>query len=102
MPAKFYAPRETEGLSIVTMEPSVTELMAREPPVEEAKSSVRRFTTKALAERDRVPMWREEFGRALVEVDIEPHASHDRPFHAEATLAALPAHLGGADGAGRA
>src|SRR6516162_8873861 len=36
----------------------------------------------------RLPMWREEFGRGLVHVDIEPLS--DIPFHAEATLRAFP------------
>jgi AraC-like DNA-binding protein len=33
-------------------------------------------------------MWREEFGRGILRVDIEPLS--DLPFHAEATLRALP------------
>ncbi len=47
-----------------------------------------RFSTDQLPERQRLPMWREEFGRAVVRVDIEPLSN--RPFHAEATLRALP------------
>ena len=43
-----------------------------------------------LTERDRLPMWREEFGRGLVQVDVAPLLSDDLPFHAEATLLALP------------
>jgi len=43
-----------------------------------------RFSTRELAERMRAPMWREEFGRRIVHVDIEP--SSDVPFRAEATL----------------
>jgi AraC-like DNA-binding protein len=35
----------------------------------------------------RIPMWREEFGRRIVHVDIEPLS--DVPFQAEATLQAL-------------
>jgi AraC-like DNA-binding protein len=47
-----------------------------------------RFSTRALPERDRLPTWREEFGRQIVRVDIAP--LHDSPFHADATLRALP------------
>jgi AraC-like DNA-binding protein len=36
----------------------------------------------------RIPMWREEFGRCVVHVDIEP--SSGVPLHVEATLQALP------------
>ena len=46
-----------------------------------------RFSTRELAERMRAPMWREEFGRRIVHVDIEP--SSDVPFLAEATLQSL-------------
>ena len=46
-----------------------------------------RFSTRGLPERMRVPMWREEFGRRIVHVDIEP--SSDVPFQAEATLQSL-------------
>jgi AraC-like DNA-binding protein len=48
----------------------------------------RRFSTREIPERERVPMWREEFGRSLLRIDIEPLS--DLPFHAEATLRALP------------
>jgi len=47
-----------------------------------------RFSTLGLPERARIPMWREEFGRRIVHADIEPLS--DVPFHAEATLHALP------------
>jgi hypothetical protein len=47
-----------------------------------------RFSTRHLPERERLPRWREEFGRGLVRVDIAPLS--DDPFHAEATLQALP------------
>ena len=47
-----------------------------------------RFSTRDLSKRVRLPMWREEFGRVMVHVDIEP--SSDVPFQAEATLQALP------------
>jgi AraC-like DNA-binding protein len=46
-----------------------------------------RFSTRGLPERMRVPMWREEFGRRIVHVDIEP--SSGVPFQAEATLQSL-------------
>ncbi|AMN41547.1 helix-turn-helix transcriptional regulator [Rhodoplanes sp. Z2-YC6860] len=48
-----------------------------------------RFSTRDLPERERLPRWREEFGRGLVSVDIEPVSSSE-PFHAEAILQALP------------
>jgi hypothetical protein len=48
-----------------------------------------RFSTRELPERERVSRWREEFGRSLVRVDIEPLALDDHPFVAEATLQAL-------------
>lgn len=48
-----------------------------------------RFSTSNLPERDRLSRWREEFARGIVRVDMEPMASH-LPFHAEATLQALP------------
>jgi AraC-like DNA-binding protein len=47
------------------------------------------FSTNDLPERERLPRWREEFGRSLVQVDIEP-VSLDRPFQAEAILQTLP------------
>src|SRR5215470_16362601 len=46
-----------------------------------------RFSTRGLPERIRIPTWREEFGRRIVNVEIEP--SSDVPFRAEATLHAL-------------
>jgi len=46
------------------------------------------FSTRDLPERMRIPMWREEFGRRIVHVDIEP--SSDVPFQVEATLQAFP------------
>ena len=46
-----------------------------------------RFSTREFPERMRIPMWREEFGRRIVHVDIEP--SSDVQFQAEATLQAL-------------
>jgi AraC-like DNA-binding protein len=47
-----------------------------------------RFSTASLPTRERVPFWREVFGRKLIHVDIEPLANG--PFEAAATLRALP------------
>lgn len=47
-----------------------------------------RFSTKDLPARDRVPMWREVYGRAILRLDIDPLA--DRPFNADIRLFALP------------
>jgi AraC-like DNA-binding protein len=49
----------------------------------------KRFSTDELPERERLSRWREEFGRTIVNVDIEPLSS-DLPFRAEATLQSLP------------
>ena len=49
----------------------------------------RQFSTDELPERERLPRWREEFGRTLVRVEIEP-LSFDTPFRATATLRRLP------------
>jgi AraC-like DNA-binding protein len=46
-----------------------------------------RFSTRELPERMRIPLWRENFGRGIVHVDIEPLS--DDPFQAEATLQAI-------------
>jgi AraC-like DNA-binding protein len=48
-----------------------------------------RFSTWDLSERERLDRWREEFGRRIIGVEIEPRASH-APFYAEAILQALP------------
>jgi len=48
-----------------------------------------RFSTWELPERDRLTRWREEFGRRLIGVEVEPRGSQI-PFYAEATLQALP------------
>jgi len=50
--------------------------------------ATRRFTTDALPEAQRLPIWREEFGRTLVNVDIAP--ASDEAIHAEATMRMLP------------
>jgi AraC-like DNA-binding protein len=47
-----------------------------------------RFSTRDLPERERISSWREEFGRSLLRVDIEPVSN--LPFQAEAKLRALP------------
>jgi AraC-like DNA-binding protein len=52
-------------------------------------SGPKRFSTDDVAEPDRLARWREEFGRALVQVDIEPF-DPDIPFRAEAILQTLP------------
>lgn len=52
------------------------------------EDTVLNFSTDALAEHERLPMWREEFGRGIVRVDIEPVS--DEPFRAEATLRSWP------------
>src|SRR5438445_505341 len=45
-----------------------------------------RFSTSAFPERERLSRWREEFGRSLLRVDIEPMSS--LPFHAKGKLRA--------------
>ncbi|MGV7120822.1 AraC family transcriptional regulator [Sphingopyxis sp. 550A] len=47
-----------------------------------------RLSTASIPARERLPMWREVFGQAMVRIDIEPAA--ETPFHAEGTLCALP------------
>ena len=46
------------------------------------------FSTRELPARDRLTVWREEFVRRMLCLDIEPLSN--LPFHAEATLRALP------------
>lgn len=46
-----------------------------------------RFSTRQLPERMRLPLWRENFGRGIVHVDIEPLS--DVPFQAEAALQSI-------------
>ena len=58
-------------------------------PVDAADFTPIRFSTDAFSEAQRLPRWREEFGRALVGVDIDP-LYPERPFHAEAVMRALP------------
>ncbi|WP_315838383.1 AraC family transcriptional regulator [Bradyrhizobium prioriisuperbiae] len=47
-----------------------------------------RFSTEGLAEKDRVPMWREYYGRSLLKVDMEP--APDVPFRCDVTVRSLP------------
>jgi AraC-like DNA-binding protein len=47
-----------------------------------------RFSTRELPERERISSWREEFGRCVLRVDIEPMLN--LPFNAKAKLRALP------------
>lgn len=47
-----------------------------------------RFTTDVLPRAQRLPIWREEFGRALLHADISPVS--DEPILAEATMRMLP------------
>ena len=48
-----------------------------------------RISTNDLPERDRLAMWREDFGRKVLRLDFEPMP--DIPFHVELTVRALPA-----------
>lgn len=47
-----------------------------------------RFSTDALPVRDRVAVWREAFGRAVIKLDIEPLG--EDPFRLKASLRSLP------------
>lgn len=47
------------------------------------------FSTEQIPPRERMERWREEFGRTLVRVDIEPTAT-DAPFRMQAVLQRLP------------
>ncbi|HWT98891.1 MAG TPA: helix-turn-helix domain-containing protein [Terriglobales bacterium] len=47
-----------------------------------------RFSTAALPDHERVPVWREVFGRQVVKVEMEPLG--DGPFHSEADIRILP------------
>lgn len=48
------------------------------------EGEVLNFSTHEFAEHERLPTWREEFGRRFVRVEIEPVSNE--PFRAEATL----------------
>jgi hypothetical protein len=56
---------------------------------DEGDAPSRRFSTDLFPEHERLTRWREEFGRTVVQVDIEPLA-RDLPFKAEAFLQSLP------------
>lgn len=45
--------------------------------------TVLNFSTRGLAEHDRLPMWREEFGRGIVRVD--PTGAHSNRYRVIAT-----------------
>lgn len=60
----------------------------RASPDDVAEFAIRRFNTDALPEAQRLPIWREEFGRTLVHVEIEPIP--DEAFRVEATMRMLP------------
>jgi AraC-like DNA-binding protein len=47
-----------------------------------------RFSTEDLPEKDRVPMWREHYGRSVFKVDIIP--SPDKPFRGTVSVRSLP------------
>lgn len=47
-----------------------------------------RLTTEDLPERDRVPVWREFFGRRVFHTEIEP--APDAPFYADVTVRSAP------------
>jgi hypothetical protein len=47
-----------------------------------------RFSADDLPERDRLPIWREAFGRAIVKMDTEPIG--DGPFRSRADIQMLP------------
>ncbi len=46
------------------------------------------FSTRGMPEKERVPYWREVFGRHIIRVDFTPKS--DAPFEAEASLWAVP------------
>ena len=48
----------------------------------------RTLSTESVPVRERLPMWREVFGQAMVRLEIEPVG--DAPFHAEGALCTLP------------
>jgi AraC-like DNA-binding protein len=55
-------------------------------PADEAAAQYH-FTTEDLPERDRIPIWREEFGRKLGRWELEPLSY---PVYADFTLRAMP------------
>jgi hypothetical protein len=47
-----------------------------------------RFSSEDLPERERVPVWREYFGRQMFLMDFEP--APDTAFHADMTMRGMP------------
>jgi AraC-like DNA-binding protein len=61
---------------------------AREDHLQEESGACLRFSTDDLPERDRLPVWREAFGRTIVKMDMEPIG--DAPFRSRADIQMLP------------
>jgi AraC-like DNA-binding protein len=60
---------------------------------EKGDSALLRFSTRDFPEKERIPFWREVFGRQICHIDIEPHG--DGPMDIDATMLALPnLHVG--------
>jgi len=51
-------------------------------------STAYRLSTEALPERERIALWREEFGRVILKLDVDPIGS--RHFRCDVTLRSLP------------
>jgi AraC-like DNA-binding protein len=47
-----------------------------------------RLSTEAFPERERIAFWREEFGRVILKLDVDPIGS--KQFHCDVTLRAIP------------
>ncbi len=60
---------------------------AREGTLQESGGALR-FSTDDLPERDRLPIWREAFGRTITKMDMEPIG--DGPFRSRADIQMLP------------
>jgi AraC-like DNA-binding protein len=56
--------------------------------LQEESGGALRFSTDELPERDRLPIWREAFGRTIVKMDMEPIG--DDPFRSRADIQMLP------------
>jgi AraC-like DNA-binding protein len=54
----------------------------------QADTETFRFSTDDLPEKDRIPVWRETFGRAIVKMEMEPVG--DGPFRSVADIQMLP------------
>src|SRR5690349_13847426 len=72
----------------IARELELSDKAARTSPDEPQEFPTLRFTTEALPEAQRLPVWREHCGRTLLHVDIEPLSGE--AVHAEATMRALP------------